>query len=158
ESHIYDADVDAKHKNSVAGVVLYSTDGGGAWNNFGTGPAGTVTPSTTTGLPATAGYPVVSVLHRLDGTTPTLYASVWRQGVYKSPRDSTGAYGAWQQVGTLPANVHVYQLRTDSANNLYVDVVAKKIRDSITGRVVWNVDDTGIYKLNGTSWTKLSSN
>ncbi len=120
--------------NGNHGTVLLSCNGGVSWNAI-------------TNLAGLSDGPVVSLLYRLENNVKTLYASVWRQGVFTSSGTTIGK--VWSPVGSFPAaNQHVYQLR-ENAGSIYVTVAATKSGGSYqTG---------GFYKLVGNTWTNLTA-
>jgi hypothetical protein len=108
------------------GAVLLSPDNGLTWTKMTSQPKGGV-------------LPVVSIVYR--ASSGDLVVSVWRDGVYRSAVDAGGAATGWTRLGVMPAafdasnaaaNLHFYQLRQDSAGNLYVVVAASVSNGSLT--------------------------
>jgi hypothetical protein len=84
--------------------VLVSTTGGATWSKIST---------------PEMDKPVVSVVYRMEAGIKTLYASVWRKGVYRS----TDLGGSWSIISSLPINSHSYQMR-DINGTLYAAYAA----------------------------------
>jgi hypothetical protein len=108
------------------GAVLLSPDNGSTWTKMASQPKGGV-------------LPVVSIVYR--ASSGDLVVSVWRDGVYRSAVDASGAATGWTRLGVMPAafdasnaaaNLHFYQLRQDSVGNLYVLVAASVSNGTLT--------------------------
>jgi hypothetical protein len=133
------------------GTVLISCDGGVSWS------ATTMDPDPVLRLPD---GPVVSLLYRLENGVKTLYASVWRNGVYVSSGTTIGK--TWREVGgpfPFPGtNKHVYQLR-ENAGSLYVTVTAaiSPACTTCTPRTTAAYQPGGLFKLVGSTWTNLTA-
>jgi len=130
----YDYELTVEPNGGVrAGDILVSNDHGATWQS-----AQPTTPTLPLG-------PVVSVIYK-PGTTPTLFASVWGSGVYKS----TDFGSSWAAAGTtLPSRPFVYRLRLDPNGTVHV-VVAADARGS-------TVQHGGLYYLDSSNvWQKLT--
>jgi phage tail sheath gpL-like len=132
ESELDDAAVDARatspNPTPAHGIVYVSSDDGKTW-----------APEVSAGLP---NAPVVSVIY--DPNARVVYASVWRNGVYKLANGAT----SWTAVGSFPLGTHVYQLQQDSSGSLYLSVVGSKSNGVVSAGA--------LYKFDGTTWQSLT--